>query len=349
MEHLSNALKAVFKEQDGDEVLFCADMLQKDNQYNRGEMPRPDTEMKESQIQYLLRKVNAYNTLDQESIVGQVVVSEWMKPLKSHKELKSFDLSVFNMLLHFACKTIYFKNNDPVCHYSKLLRWHNVSNLFGEDTFTTVFAASLDIVNKSKRKYFDWPAYIDHNNKEINALFKNKMADLHMHLKGSSYNFDISWLSIMNNITSMENVFTEVYNLRKTYGWDKDLYAKMYRACAIRLYLASRTGLLSENAQITSAQLSNIIDDKINNANDAIAKSAIDESVKRQLLESHSLEFLLSKAKETSKHFEDKSDYQDLDYIRIPRYNKDNVRSILSSERELMYSVFRLLLEGCDL
>lgn len=348
MEHLSNALKAVFKEQDGDEVLFCADMLQKDNQYNRGEMPRPDTEMKESQIQYLLRKVNAYNTLDQESIVGQVVVSEWMKPLKSHKELKSFNLSVFNMLLHFACKTIYFKNNDPVCHYSKLLRWHNVSNLFGEDTFTTVFAASLDIVNKSKRKYFDWPAYIDHNNKEINALFKNKMADLHMHLKGSSYNFDISWLSIMNNITSMENVFTEVYNLRKTYGWDKDLYAKMYRACAIRLYLASRTGLLSENAQITSAQLLNIIDDKKNNANDSIVKSAIDESVKRQLLESHSLEFLLSKAKETSKHFEDKSDYQDLDYIRIPRYNKDNVRSILSSERELMYSVFRLLLEGCD-
>lgn len=146
----------------------------------------------------------------------------------------------------------------------------------------------------------------------------------------------------------MENVFTEVYNLRKTYGWDKDLYAKMYRACAIRLYLASRTGLLSENAQITSAQLLNIIDDKKNNANDSIVKSAIDESVKRQLLESHSLEFLLSKAKETSKHFEDKSDYQDLDYIRIPRYNKDNVRSILSSERELMYSVFRLLLEGCD-
>lgn len=29
MEHLSNALKAVFKEQDGDEVLFCADMLQR--------------------------------------------------------------------------------------------------------------------------------------------------------------------------------------------------------------------------------------------------------------------------------------------------------------------------------
>lgn len=153
---------------------FLCGYVAKDNQYNRGEMPRPDTEMKESQIQYLLRKVNAYNTLDQESIVGQVVVSEWMKPLKSHKELKSFDLSVFNMLLHFACKTIYFKNNDPVCHYSKLLRWHNVSNLFGEDTFTTVFAASLDIVNKSKRKYFDWPAYIDHNNKEINALFKIK-------------------------------------------------------------------------------------------------------------------------------------------------------------------------------
>lgn len=45
MEYLSNALKAVFKEQDGDEVLFCADMLPKCSQYNRGEIPRPDTEM----------------------------------------------------------------------------------------------------------------------------------------------------------------------------------------------------------------------------------------------------------------------------------------------------------------
>lgn len=348
MEHLSNALKAVFKEQDGDEVLFCADMLQKDNQYNRGEMPRPDTDMNESQIQYLLRKVNAYNTLDQESMVGQVVISEWMEPLKSHKELKFFDQSVFNMLLHFAGKTIYFKNNDPVCHYSKLLRWHNVSNLFGEDTFTTVLAASLDVVNRSKRDFFDWPAYIDHDNKELNALFKNRMTDLHMHLKGSSYNFDMSWLSIMNNITSMENTFAEVYNIRKIYGWDKDLYAKMYRACAIRLYLASRTGLLLEKDRLTFAQLSIIIDNNINNANYDIVKSAIDESVKRQLLESHSLEFLLSKANETSQHFDNRSDYQDLDYIRIPHYNKDNIRSVLSSERELMYRVFKLLLIGCD-
>lgn len=94
MEHLSNALKAVFKEQDGDEVLFCADMLQKDGKYNHSELPRPDTEMNESQIQFLLRKVNTYNTLDQESMVGQVVISEWMEPLKAHKELKSFDQSV---------------------------------------------------------------------------------------------------------------------------------------------------------------------------------------------------------------------------------------------------------------
>lgn len=37
-----------------------------------------------------------------------------------------------------------------------------------------------------------------------------------------------------------------------------------------------------------------------------------------------------------------------MDYIRIPHYNKDNIRSVLSSERELMYKVFKLLLEGCD-
>lgn len=174
------------------------------------------------------------------------------------------------------------------------------------------------------------------------------MTDLHMHLKGSSYNFDMSWLSIMNSITSMEDVFSEVYSLRKTYGWDKDLYAKMYRACAIRLYLASRTELLLEKDRLTFAQLLNIIDDEMNHVNNAIVDSKIEESAKRQLLESHSLEFLLSKAKETSRHFDNRSDYQDLDYIRIPHYNKDNIRSVLSSERELMYRVFKLLLEGCD-
>lgn len=95
--------------------------------------------------------------------------------------------------------------------------------------------------------------------------------------------------------------------------------------------------------------MANIIDDKKYYANKVIASSKkIDESAKRQLLESHSLEFLLSKAKETSKYFENRSDYQDLDYIRIPHYNKDNIRSVLSSERELMYKVFKLLLEGCD-
>ena len=88
--------------------------------------------------------------------------------------------------------------------------------------------------------------------------------------------------------------------------------------------------------------------DKINNTNDDIVKSAIDEPIKRQLLESHSLDFLLSKAKETSRHFDNRSDFQDLDYIRIPHYNKDNIRSVLSSERELMYRVFKLLLIGCD-
>lgn len=48
---------------------------------------------------------------------------------------------------------------------------------------------------------------------------------------------------------------------------------KMYRACAIRLYLASRTGLLLEKDRLTFAQLANIIDDKKYYANKVIASS----------------------------------------------------------------------------
>lgn len=358
MEHLSNALKAIFKEQDGDEVLYCCELLKRDGQYNNKSNHRPDTDLQESQISSLLRKVNAYNTLDQESIVGQVVINQWMEPNKDHKELKYFKTSVFNSLLHFACKTIYLKNNDPVCYYEKLLRWHNVTNLFGEDTFTTAYVASCDVANSLERHFFDWPVHIGHNNKELNTLFSKKMCDLHMHLKGSSYNFDLSWLSIMNNITSLENVFTEVYKGKKAWGWKKDLYEKMNRACILRLYLASRTGLLLEKDQITSAQMVQMLDryskkeeikeeekDKKNNPQ---ATNTIEITYDNPIFVENDLSKRLEEVKKSSKDFSEKSYYQDVDYIRIPYYNRENIRAILSSERELMYNVYKLLLKECD-
>lgn len=56
MEHLSNALRALFAEQDGDNVLYKAGLLKKNNKYTSDECINLDTELKESHVMSLLKR-----------------------------------------------------------------------------------------------------------------------------------------------------------------------------------------------------------------------------------------------------------------------------------------------------
>lgn len=256
-----------------------------------------------------------------------------------YKELTFLDRSIFNVLLHFGCKTIFLKDNDPTCHYSRLLRWHLTTCLLGEDLFTTSYVASCDASSNFQRKFFDWPAFIDHNNKELNAVLHRPMADLHMHLKGSSYNFDFSWLSVMNHVDEMRREFDEVFQKRKNEEWNSDFYDKMYRASLIRLYLASRTGLIQK--ELTFSQLTSMLN-----------PLSIEEQKKlpEELRSRHPLTFreIIDAIGIKEKKGADISPFQEIDYIKIAHYNKETITSSLASERELMYKVFRLIIEGCE-
>lgn len=341
MEHLSNALRALFAEQDGDDMLLKAGILRKSKK-DASEAPiHLDTELKESHAMKLLKKTNVYNTLDQQAIVCQVILSQWMEPNCDCKELKFLDGSIFNALLHFGCNTIFLKDNEPTCHYSRLLRWHLTTTLLGEDLFTTSYTASYDVNNSLKRKYFDWPAIIDHNNKELNAVLSRPTADLHMHLKGSSYNFDLSWLSVMNNVDKMREEFDNIYQKRKIDEWDSEFYDKMYRASVIRLYLASRTELIAE--EVTYSQLMHLLNPFSKDELTDLQKKFGDK--KYELITFRSV---IESIKIKDDKYLDISPYQNIDYIKIAHYNKETITSILASERELMYRVFRLIIEGCE-
>lgn len=342
MEHLANALKSLFAEQDGDYVLYNAGIWKKNGEDNLQDYIYLDADMNESHLMSLLKKVNVYNTLDQQAIVGQVILSQWMSPDYDCKELTFFKKSIFNVLLHFGCQTIFLKDNDPTCHYSRLLRWHLTTSLLGEDLFTTSYTASYDVKNNFQRKLFDWSAFIDHNNKELNVVLHRPMADLHMHLKGSSYNFDFSWLSVMNHVDEMRREFDEVFQKRKNERWDSDFYDKMYRASLIRLYLAGRTGLIPE--ELTFSQLISMLN-----------PLSMEELKERQekLQEKFSDSILTFRKIINATEIKEKrgtnvSPFQEIDYIKIAHYNKETITSTLASERELMYRVFRLIIEGCE-
>lgn len=339
MEHISNALKAIFSILDGDDVLYKLGLIKKygkDGKRKYYHAPyHLDVDMEESEVMRLLKAANVYSTLDQQAIVGQVILSKWMGPMNNYAQLKSFDYSVFNILLYFGHKTLLIKDDDPVCRYYQLLRWHTVTSLLGEDIITTSFLASADHVAGVDRNNFDWAAYIEHDNKELNILLDRPLADLHMHLKGSSYNFDISWLSIMNNIEKLAGNFEAVYDKRKNADWDDELYDKLGRASAIRFYLASKVGLLSTD--MTSANLSYLLEPLLpeeHNERVPLLKEGVEYFVLSEKI-SREKEYL----QVNSRNY-----YQHIDYIPFDIVEKNGINGILGPERKLMYYVFRYIL-----
>jgi hypothetical protein len=152
--------------------------------------------------------------------------------------------SVYNILLQFGGKVLLEHNRIPVCNYNDLLRWNDLTSDLGEDLFTTSFLAAKDIRNCFYRHSFIWKKVIDHDNTALNQLFNREMADLHFHLKGSSYNFELNWMSLMNNITNREKEFKTLskhYQEPKLQLADNEenvsLYLDTIKACAIRYLL----------------------------------------------------------------------------------------------------------------
>lgn len=296
MENLSIALRALFLKQKGDDIL------------NSGHL---DTNIKESLITKLLLQEKPDGYTISQLVMSAQVIQEWMRgdcncqPLQFAK-----DYTIFNLVLHFAVRTLGLQDGDPVCRYRCLLRWHSLTTYLGEDLFTTAFLASHDLISQRQRLFFDWEAYLDHDCKEVNAIFDRPMADLHMHLKGSSYNFDLSWICLMNHIEQMKGIFDKVNEDRKDTGWDENIYQKIRRAAAIRLWLAHVVGLIE--CDITTSMLESLL-----------------------VEQESSLQDFLNKIN------------QGYDYIPINHYKDEPISNIvMASERRLMYETFKRVYEG---
>ena len=351
MENISIVIKALFEKVDGDEVLKKAGYgAEKDD-----DPCRMDSDMIESVIVNKLLQVDKESTIDQVSMLEQIVQFKWMEPDDSCMSLifrrKS---SVFNILLYFSTKCLRVKDGEPLCIYRHLLRWHMITALVGEDLLTTSFMASRDLQLDKERKSFDWDAFIGHDCKELNSLFDQPMAELHMHLKGSSYNFDLSWLCMMNHIGIMQHNFEVEHPLHKYKNPDKNLYEKMKRAAAIRFYLAGAVGCLPESISLSQLHelLKNDIEElkKKKTAKELKGvpiidiQSLIDECRKRtQNSTKEKFEIIRN-----SQNFKDKLENNDIvDYIPVSHYGNELVENkALAPERAFMYAVFRKIYGG---
>ena len=222
-------------------------------------------------------------------------------------------------------------------HY--LIDWHELSMQLGEDLFTTALTAAYDAKHGRVRDKFLWRPYITTVHPMLDELYRQPLTELHAHLKGTSMNIDLNWMSLMNHIQNRANEF-EKFEIRQhtqvTVEMDdhvNDLYHQVMKAAAIRLYLFAVT---KSHGDDVSDMAMEMLRSK-HRLDGTYHCAALQESIDcyRQLY---------------GKRYEREDSGLDIvDYAiscRCINSQNDLLVSVLSGERELLYNVLKLCYEG---
>jgi len=152
--------------------------------------------------------------------------------------------SALNVLLHFTKDKLVVDNGTLLCRYRCVDEWHKTTSCLGEDLFTAAHLAAYDLYRGVKpRSVFLWSPYLGVETNDVNILFSRDISELHAHLKGSSMNFELSWLSLMNFPCHREKDYLTLFKenrFRKDSKKGRDLielYQNVSLAVAIRYYL----------------------------------------------------------------------------------------------------------------
>ena len=169
----------------------------------------------------------------------------WFHPV-GEQQLSGRNGNIFYSLLHYTKDILVEHSNNIVCEFSQLLRWRELSYKLGEDIFTTAYLANSDLISKRTRHYFAWSPTLKTNNKMLNSIYERGLSELHFHLYGSSLNFDIAWLSLMNDVSNRTVDFERLKKLKfaipRIYQTESScsLYLQFIKASAIRVMLFMR-------------------------------------------------------------------------------------------------------------
>jgi hypothetical protein len=331
MDNIRSTIDVIFNKRHGEDVL-----------HSYFSLPQLRCDCKINQEWFIGLFRNEYNiyTNDQIKSIYAILKTKWIKePIEFN--LNRENSSVFYLLSHFTEHVLIEKNAEPVCKYEHLLRWREMSSRVGEDILTTSFLALRDISNHQTRNRFTWRPIITHDNPAIKNILKKGVADLHFHLRGSSLNFDINWLSLMNSIDKRErdfktiehylqspDVFTETDINKVT------LHAIVIKACAIRLFLFN----CLQNDLVNT------------NEGDALDQILQIQNLLELLNETKVVQRSIGIAKrDYGKRYDNRIiDYaipSNLSQIELTDQNL-YTNSILSGERWIMYNMFRKIYSG---
>lgn len=233
MDNLENALSLLFKRVPVQDIINgsftasniqCGDFVQLMRSYSS---QYSDTELK-----------NLYHYLVC-NFVDQFHAIEYMRA-------GSEKLDVFNLLQYYANWILTVQDNEIVCEYMKFLHWRMITIKLCEDLFTTSFLASRELDAMNRRIKFDWKAVITHNNRMLRKILDQGISENHSHLKGASPVFQLTWISMMNNLNlhTNSNAIKKIDNDRRNVNikykssyYEHPFSIQLLQAACIRLIL----------------------------------------------------------------------------------------------------------------
>lgn len=243
---LRRCLKAMFHYQDVDQVI---DALSIDNHYLY------KSSLVE-QLNVLLRFEPEGCTIDQNESCSKLFVQR-------------FGDGIFDALFAFSKSCCLLMDNQIVCKFKSIMRWHEMSTILSEDLLVCAFMADNGFIPED----YAWAPFIDIDSEELNNILNKDLADIHAHLKGSSLNFDVNWICLMNHIEAREALFKEIQNSlqnkvvnSKHKTSQRSYYMLAVFACAIRIVLFSRIKNIKSKTE-------NILISNISSYNDLVANS----------------------------------------------------------------------------
>lgn len=334
METINKVLKVLFHEVRSEDVIH--QVLSNAKRYSNFES-LVDKDIFARQMLH----IDEVKTLDQAEVDYQVLHDKWALPNEHDYNLMySKESNLFNILLHFTHNKILFDGNTPVCKYCELFSWHEITRDFGEDMFVTSYLAAYDLRNNFQRKHFDWDYYLKNDARELNDIFSREMYDLHSHLYGSSLNFELNWLCLMNVLCGHEASFAKLddYKLFPTSSYrlnidNRPLYVKVLCAAIIRLYLYLDTISEDWSREIAERlQIKEVL--KCQNLIQMLAYANTAQEYIDTLGFCRARQFV-----DTAKQVKYIPDYAIINDA-TERDNHERIFSILGGERRLMYKLF---------
>ena len=278
-------------------------------------------------------------TLDQIKNIEGLLSDNWMVGKQSSVFKYSDRKSLFNVVLRFAESALELSGEEPTCKFERVLDWHELSMQLGEDLFSTALVASHDAKEKIDRCFFRWPPYLNVALPSLDSLFKKPLTDLHAHLKGTSLNFDLNWLSLMNHIQNRAGEF-RAFGVRQhaqvTVGmkdYVTDLYCQVMKASVIRLYLFA---MIKGKGQDVSNCLRRLL----------FSQNRLEAS-----FYCDSLQALIDCYRQLfgKRYYRKDLSYDIVDYainLNSSATNNDLLETVLTGEREFLYSLLKRCYEG---